>query len=121
MTNWIALIALFAVACSHAETSPRLPDPKPEPAKAMPVEAPPVFEGREWVTLDELVTELDRVAEVVARSPAVRADYQVLLREHGLDDSAELWSEYVRVRMIFEAARDGGFWGLRWAITNREG
>src|SRR5262245_49548797 len=118
--RWRVLFALFGVACSHVEAKPRVAERErakprvnqPEATRNQP--APPPFEGQEWVSFDQLVSALDRAAEVIARSAAVRGDYRALIREHGLDDTPELWSEYVRVRMVFEAARDGGFWGLRW-------
>ena len=91
-----------------------LPDPEPEP------EQPPVFEGRTKVTVDELVAELELVAQQMAEAPAVRADYDALVAANGLADTEALYRDYVRVKLAFESTRDAGFWGLRWDITNEQ-
>lgn len=36
------------------------------------------------------------------------------------DDRAATFREFVRLRALFEATRDAGFFGVRWAITNEE-
>jgi hypothetical protein len=63
---------------------------------------------------------------LIARVDAIpleplRAEYQVLARKHGIDPASDtLLRDYVRVRTVFEATRDGGYFGVRWAITNQE-
>ena len=52
---------------------------------------------------------------------AVRAAYQTFTRQRGLDpETPGLFTEYARLRILFEATRDGGYWRLRWDITNQE-
>ena len=52
---------------------------------------------------------------------AVRATYQEFAQEHGLDpETPGLFKDYSRLRILFEATRDGGYWHLRWDITNQE-
>jgi hypothetical protein len=47
--------------------------------------------------------------------------FQQFARSRNLDpDTPGLLKDYVRLRILFEAARDGGYWRLRWDITNRE-
>ncbi|MBI4821368.1 MAG: hypothetical protein HY791_34230 [Deltaproteobacteria bacterium] len=77
--------------------------------------APPVF-----VSVDKLVRSLESVASEQERLPFVRAEFAELVRTHGLLDSADVYRAYVRVRMIFEAAREGGTWRIRWRVTDRE-
>jgi hypothetical protein len=72
------------------------------------------------VRFADFVAALERVAAGLEREPAVRDDFDALRRAHGLADDADAYREYVRVRLVFESARDGGLWGLRWAITDRE-
>ncbi len=84
-------------------------------------EAEPLpFAEKQSVQLHELVEQLDLVAEEIANSPDVRADYDALVAAHGLRDDPELYRDYVRVKLAFEATRDGGFWHLRWDITNEK-
>lgn len=72
------------------------------------------------VRVSDLVAALEQVAVALEREPSVRADFEALRRAHALADDASLYRDYVRVRLVFESARDGGFWQLRWAITDRE-
>ncbi|HEU4537465.1 MAG TPA: hypothetical protein VFS00_25275 [Polyangiaceae bacterium] len=72
------------------------------------------------VRLADLTTALEQIAVALEREPSVRADFEALRRAHALADDASLYRDYVRVRLVFESARDGGLWQLRWAITDRE-
>lgn len=78
------------------------------------------FATESYVTLDALVAALERQAVALEAAPAVRADYEALVAAKQLAQSDALYRDYVRVRMIFEATRDGGLWQLRWRITNRK-
>lgn len=70
--------------------------------------------------LDALVAALRSVADSAADLPNVRADYARLAARHGLPDSPEARVEYARVKLAFEATREGGWWWVRYRITNRE-
>jgi hypothetical protein len=65
------------------------------------------------------VEELRRVADELATAPEVERSYQTLLAEYDLAAADVGIQSYSRVRLVFEATRDGGLWGVRWAITNR--
>jgi hypothetical protein len=98
---------------------PKLDTPEPLP----PDEPPPVpapFAGRESVRVDELLAALRDEVATVAASPAVRADYEVFLTAFELSHDDELYLDYVRIKIAFEATRAGGLWGLRWTITNEQ-
>lgn len=86
------------------------PEPEPEPFDPFP--------GRTKVTVAELLAALEAELDSIAASPAVRADYERLLADFELDDDDELYRDYVRVKLAFEATRAGGLWGLTWQITN---
>lgn len=81
---------------------------------------PRAFAGREHVTLDEVVATLDVLADEMAQSPSVRKDYENLVYGFDLADTPELYRDYVRVKLAFEATRDGGWWHLSWKITNEK-
>lgn len=89
------------------------PQEEPEPE-------PELFAGRTRIHVDELFVELERVAADMETEPAVRADYEALILAHGLTDTDALYRDYVRVKLAFEATRDGGWWHLRWDITNKK-
>src|SRR5437773_6788706 len=78
------------------------------------------FEGRERVPVADLFAELRVVAQELEQAPAVRRDFEELAGVHRLARSEANFRDYVRVRLAFEATRDGGLWDLRWTITDRE-
>ncbi|MBN1605792.1 MAG: hypothetical protein JW940_04125 [Polyangiaceae bacterium] len=90
--------------------------PVTEPARAP---APRLFEGRETVSYGELLDELRKVASRLEASPVVRDGYERLCHEYQLTPEELPLESYSRVRLVFEAARDGGLWGIRWTITDR--
>jgi hypothetical protein len=98
------------------------PDPAPEPEVAVVVtepEPPPdPFPGRTDVSVGELLEVLSQQVAVLAESPAVQADYQQFLIDSRVPDDPEIYLDYVRVRLAFEATRAGGLWGVTWQITN---
>lgn len=71
-------------------------------------------------TVAEWVARLRQRAAASQRSPAVRADYLALLRAQNLDERQAPYADFAWLRLLFEATRDGGYWNLRWAITDRE-
>lgn len=88
-----------------------VPEPPPEP---------PAFVGRETVRVDELLAALSEEVPRIAESEAVAADYAAFLEQFELTDEPELYLDYVRIKIAFEATRAGGWWGLRWDITNEQ-
>lgn len=79
--------------------------------------APPVLPS-ERVPLSDLVASLGSLATRLEGEPAYQAAFSALRESHGLAPAA--YPDFVRVRMVFEATRDGGLWGVRWSVTNRE-
>ncbi|MFN8176368.1 MAG: hypothetical protein U0167_00405 [bacterium] len=78
------------------------------------------FAGKERVTVSDLVRELDAIATDLESSAAVAADFDRLAVAHGLATDAGQRKAYARLRLVFECTRDGGLWGVRWTITDRE-
>ncbi|MFV8750558.1 hypothetical protein ACNOYE_08390 [Nannocystaceae bacterium ST9] len=132
-----ALAALFVfVACSsraseppiEALAEPPISAPTPEPAPVEPEVAatpepapeppPDPFPGRSEVRVGELLEVLAAQVEVIAESPEVRRDYEQFLIDWELADDPELYLDYVRIKLAFEATRAGGLWGVSWQITN---
>jgi hypothetical protein len=79
-----------------------------------------VFEGKTRITVAELLKAIEAQLPAIAKSPAVRRDYQALLAQYRLTDSDVLYADYVRVRTAFEATRAGGWWGIAWNITDKQ-
>lgn len=74
----------------------------------------------EQSTVAALVARLRAQAAASQASPAVRADYDALLASQRLSAAQLPYADYAYLRLLFEATRDGGYWNLHWAITDRE-
>jgi hypothetical protein len=49
----------------------------------------------------------------------MRLGFQTFVSAHELAPEGIRYSDYVVVRLLFEATRDAGFWNLHWAITDQ--
>lgn len=80
---------------------------------------PAPFADRETVRYAEFIDALRGVAKDLEANPNVQEAYRALLSEFALDESELSLESFSRVRLVFEAARDGGLWDVRWAITDQ--
>ena len=72
------------------------------------------------MTLERFVAELQSLADAMEEDATVQADFEAFARTRGLEATAALRRDHARVKLAFEATRDGGWWHLRWDITNRK-
>jgi hypothetical protein len=77
------------------------------------------FAGKTEVTVKELLVAIEALVPEFSKAKAVQSDYQALIRQFALQPSAQLYADYVRVRIAFEATRAGGWWGNAWTITDQ--
>ncbi len=70
--------------------------------------------------LSMLVAELAAVADAMEEDPTVQADFESFVQARDLVPTASLRRDFTRVKLVFEATRDGGWWHLRWDITNEK-
>lgn len=78
------------------------------------------FDGAARVEIGALIEELKAVAEAMVGESAVRADFDAFVEARNLKPTDALRLDHAKVRLAFEATRDGGWWQLRWDITNRK-
>ena len=120
----IRLIAAVSLALlAPGPSRPANADPPTQeagPATVEDVFSDALWKDRAKVTVEELFAQLDVVADDIAESEAVRADYDALVAAHDLNDDEALFRDYVRVKLAFEATRDAGWWHLHWRITNEK-
>jgi len=134
------MVLLTPIACSHAtgtpvpagdgaRAAPELPSSGSPPAARAPAPAtaatrcPPMLSPAnviEPMSFRAFVAEL--ASRIDALDPAmIEAELAAVAAGHALDGKdPRLVRDFARLRTIFEATRDGGFWRLRWAITNQE-
>jgi hypothetical protein len=77
------------------------------------------FVGLREVRYQEFVAQMRQVADELANREVVQQEHAKLLAEYGLSAEQMPLLSFSRVRLAFEATRDGGLWGIRWAITDQ--
>ena len=78
-------------------------------------------EAAQYMTYGDLIEELEVFAQhSLEKSEVLRAEFSDLQASHGVAGDDDTFREYVRVRMVFEAARDSGLWQIHWSVTDRE-
>jgi hypothetical protein len=88
-------------------------------ARAGPCEPDPAAAADAPIAMRDFAGQLG--ARIDACATAARsADASSFCARHALVCTPQRERDYVTMRTLFELARDGGPWRLRWAITNRD-
>ena len=80
-------------------------------------DAKPVPFGSD-TTLAQLVGAIRAKAKTLENSSGMQLGFRSFTSANKLQPGSVSLSGYAIVRLLFEAARDAGFWNLHWAITN---
>jgi len=67
----------------------------------------------------QLVLQIQAKAKILESSSGMRLAFQKLMSAHSLPPGSVRYSDFVLVRLLFEATRDAGLWNLHWDITNQ--
>jgi hypothetical protein len=70
-------------------------------------------------TLAQLVDAIRGKAKIAENSSGMRDSFASFSSAHSLSPASIRYSDFVLVRLLFEATRDAGFWNLHWTITNQ--
>jgi len=70
-------------------------------------------------TVANLETALRAKAKTLESSPGMRQSFQNFLAARHLAPDSIRYSDFVLIRLLFEATRDAGFWNLHWSITDK--
>jgi hypothetical protein len=74
---------------------------------------------RSNTNLAQLVSLLQVRAKVLENSSGMRLSFQSFVSAHNLPPASIRYSDYVIVRLLYEATRDAGYWNLHWSITDQ--
>lgn len=97
-----AAIALLAASCGlHAQT-PSQPTPSPQ-----------------GVPLAQFVRTVREKAKTLENSSGMHLAFQSFLAAHHLSPESVRYSDFVIIRLLYEATRDAGFWNMHWSITDQ--
>lgn len=84
---------------------------QPQPSRSATLAQP--------TTLANLEAQLRAKAKALEDSTGMRLAFQTFLSAHKLSPNSINYSDFVLIRLLFEATRDAGFWNLHWAITDQ--
>src|SRR5437899_1017062 len=70
-------------------------------------------------SLGQLISLLRGKAKILEGSPGMQLGFRSFTSARKLAPGNIRYSDYVIVRLLFEATRDAGFWNLHWAITDQ--
>ncbi len=70
-------------------------------------------------TFANLETQLHEKAKTLEKSFGMRLAFQKFLLGHKLQSDSISYSDFVLIRLLFEATRDAGLWNLHWEITDQ--
>lgn len=82
-------------------------DPKPKPGTSVPD-----------TTVAHLVQEIRARAKMLEGSSGMRSSFHSFTSAYKIKPESVSYSDYVIARLLYEAARDAGFWNMHWRITN---
>jgi hypothetical protein len=67
----------------------------------------------------QLTIAIRQKAKALEGASGMRQGFRVFTSRHKLSAESVRDSDFVVVRLVFEAARDAGFWNLHWTISNQ--
>ena len=68
----------------------------------------------------QLIVQTRAKAKLLESSTGMRDGFTSFAKAHNLNLGNISYSDYVVVRLLYEASRDAGFWNMHWTITNQE-
>jgi hypothetical protein len=69
-------------------------------------------------TLRHLVSEVRTKAKSLENSSGMRHSFQSFTSAYKIAPGSISYSDFVVVRLLYEATRDAGFWNMHWTITD---
>jgi len=68
----------------------------------------------------QFIIQIRAKAKLLESSSGMHDGFVSLTKAHNLSAESISYSDYVLVRLLYEASRDAGFWNMHWTITNQE-
>jgi hypothetical protein len=71
------------------------------------------------VPLAQFVRNIHEKAKILENSSGMRFAFQSFLVAHYFSPDSVRYSDFVIIRLLYEATRDAGFWNMHWSITDQ--
>jgi hypothetical protein len=112
LTRWgmrlVPFCLLMAAAAGAHPQDPKSPRPDSSSSTA-----------KSGTSLAQLISMIHAKAGALANSSGMRLGFRSFTSAHGLSPDSVRYSDYVMVRLLYEATRDAGFWNMHWTITDQ--
>ena len=69
-------------------------------------------------TVANLVSEIRQRAKLLEGTSGMRSSFQSFTSAYKIKPDSISYSDFVIVRLLYEATRDAGFWNMHWTITD---
>ena len=69
-------------------------------------------------TLARLISEIRDRAKILESTSGMRSSFESFTSAYKIKPDSISYSDFVIVRLLYEATRDAGFWNMHWTITN---
>lgn len=86
--------------------------------EAFAAEPQPTTDRVAETTLERLIGEIHTRAKTLESSSGMRLSFQSFTASYKIAPGSIHYSDFVIVRLLYEATRDAGFWNMHWTITN---
>ncbi len=80
--------------------------------------APRDSAGASETTLSRLIAETRSRAKKLEATSGMHSSFQSFISAYKIAPGTISYSDFVIVRLLYEATRDAGFWNMHWTITN---
>ena len=70
--------------------------------------------------LSQFIIQIRAKGKILENTSGMRSGFQSFIGAHKIAPESVSYSDYVLVRLLYEASRDAGFWNMHWTITNQE-
>ena len=80
---------------------------------------PPAVSTASGGSVAQLVSVIREKAKALENSSGMRGGFRSFTSAHKLAPESIRYSDYVLVRLFYEATRDAGLWNMHWAITDQ--
>ncbi len=104
--NWRRRLRVFLAVVVFAGMSAAV-DPKSKQGTSTPE-----------TTLARLIEQLHHRAKKLENSSGMRSSFESFTSAYKISPHSISYSDFVIVRLLYEATRDAGFWNMHWTITN---
>jgi hypothetical protein len=79
----------------------------------------PFYPDSSSTNLAQFISLVRGKAKAIESSNGMRLGFRSFISAHQLAPESISYSDYVLVRLLFEATRDAGLWNLHWSVTDQ--